>query len=126
MDNRRQFSRILFAASASLQQGKQQWHTTIIDLSLNGALVTAPENFVHADTPLQLSFTLPDSDIALQMTTKLIHHKQGQLGLKCHFIDLDSISHLRRIIELNLGDASLLNRELALLIADHDSAGTKG
>ncbi|MGL4613821.1 MAG: PilZ domain-containing protein [Shewanella sp.] len=125
MDNRRQFSRILFTARASLQQGKQLWHTTIIDLSLNGALVAEPENFVYTDMPLQLSFTLPNSDIALQMTSKLVHHKHRQLGLKCDFIDLDSISHLRRIIELNLGDASLLNRELALFIADHDSAGAK-
>ncbi|MGL5392349.1 MAG: PilZ domain-containing protein [Shewanella sp.] len=121
MDNRRQFSRILFAANASLQQDNHQWQTTIIDLSLNGALVVEPEHFGHTDHPLQLRFILPGSDIALQMTTKLVHHQHGQLGLKCHFIDVDSISHLKRIIELNLGDASLLNRELALFIADHDS-----
>jgi len=30
-------------------------------------------------------------------------------------IDLDSISHLRRLVELNLGDEALLERELAAL-----------
>ncbi|MEZ1338698.1 cyclic di-GMP-binding protein MapZ, partial [Enterobacter hormaechei] len=32
----------------------------------------------------------------------------------------DSISHLRRLVELNLGDEELLERELALLVSAHD------
>jgi hypothetical protein len=42
--------------------------------------------------------------------------------LKCNFIDVDSISHLKRMVELNLGDASLLNRELMLFIEKHHIA----
>jgi hypothetical protein len=41
---------------------------------------------------------------------------QGELlGFVCRHIDLDSISHLRRLVELNLGDETLLERELAAL-----------
>jgi len=41
------------------------------------------------------------------------------VGIRCESIDLDSISHLRRLVELNLGDPELLNRELSALVS-HD------
>ena len=113
MDERRKFSRILFATNAHLQQGVAQWETTILDLSLNGALV---------EDAITLSFILPESDIEIRMETELVHQKNAQLGLKCNFIDVDSISHLKRMVELNLGDASLLNRELMLFIEKHNIA----
>lgn len=122
MDERRKFSRILFAASASLHQGNEHWQTTILDLSLNGALVEEPHDFINSGKPIRLSFTLPESDIELQMQTELVHQRNGQLGLKCSFIDVDSISHLKRMVELNLGDATLLNRELAFFIEEHNNA----
>ncbi|QYJ87157.1 PilZ domain-containing protein [Shewanella mesophila] len=120
MDERRQFSRILFDANATLTQQETVWPTTIHDLSLNGALINEPSGFVASEQPLQLSFTLGESDVVVSMETKLIHQKEGQLGLECLHIDVDSISHLRRMLELNLGDASLLNRELKMFIEVHD------
>jgi hypothetical protein len=39
----------------------------------------------------------------------------SQLGLKCTHIDLDSVTHLRQLIERNSQDPALLVRELALL-----------
>ena len=122
MDERRKFSRILFAASASLHQENEHWQTTILDLSLNGALVEEPHDFINSGKPIRLSFTLPESDIELQMETELVHQRNAQLGLKCNFIDVDSISHLKRMVELNLGDATLLNRELAFFIEEHNNA----
>jgi hypothetical protein len=50
------------------------------------------------------------------MQVKLTHEDPGQLGFVCQYIDLDSISHLRRLIELNLGDQEELDRELAALL----------
>jgi len=122
MDERRKFSRILFATNAHLQQVVAQWETTILDLSLNGALVEEPQNFIHSGDAITLSFILPESDIEIRMETELVHQKNAQLGLKCNFIDVDSISHLKRMVELNLGDASLLNRELMLFIEKHNIA----
>ena len=59
---------------------------------------------------------LPDSDIELKMEAAIVHKTPEHLGLKCTHIDVDSITHLRRIIELNIGDAELLDRELTSLI----------
>ena len=41
-----------------------------------------------------------------------------KLGFECTRIDQQSISHLRRVVELNLGDEALLQRELKALISD--------
>jgi hypothetical protein len=38
--------------------------------------------------------------------------------LRCENIDIDSITHLRRLVDLNAGDASLLDREFSALLAD--------
>ena len=43
-------------------------------------------------------------------------------GLLCKGIDLDSVTHLRRLIELQLGDPALLERDLAELIQSSSSA----
>lgn len=122
MDERRQFSRILFAATAHLSVVSERWETKILDLSLNGALVEKPTQFPTTAKQVNLTFFLPESDVELKMEAELVHDEGDQLGLRCLNIDVDSISHLRRIIELNLGDASLLNRELELFIADHDAS----
>ncbi len=121
MDEKRKFSRILYATGAKLTQADKVWTTKILDISLNGALVGEPDSFTVVNTPIILSFTLQGSDIEMQMETRLIHQKFGRLGLRCEYIDVDSISHLRRMIELNTGDSSMLNRELELFIVDHES-----
>jgi len=120
MNERRHFSRILFDTTAYLKQDDNMWTTKIHDLSLNGALVEEPINFSPNESNLILDLCLPDSDIKLIMLTKLVYNKDKQLGLQCVHIDVDSISHLRRMLELNLGDASLLNRELEHFIEEHD------
>ena len=39
------------------------------------------------------------------------------LACAARSIDLDSITHLRRLVELNSGDAAMLERELHTLIS---------
>ncbi|MCG9712025.1 PilZ domain-containing protein [Shewanella insulae] len=120
MDERRQFSRIFFDVDATLTQDDKVWSTKLHDLSLNGALVELPQDFAPEQAPILLSFTLEGSEVEVTMETQVIHRQDGQLGLECLHIDIDSISHLRRMLELNIGDASLLDRELRMFIEVHD------
>ncbi|QYJ81479.1 MULTISPECIES: PilZ domain-containing protein [Shewanella] len=120
MNERRQFSRIFFDVDATLTQEDKVWSTKLHDLSLNGALVELPQEFAPNPAPILLSFTLEGSDVEVTMETQVIHRQDGQLGLECLHIDIDSISHLRRMLELNTGDASLLDRELKMFIEVHD------
>jgi hypothetical protein len=54
------------------------------------------------------------------MSALVVHQTLKQLHLACISVDLDSVSHLRRLIELNIGDASAAERELSELISEHD------
>ena len=114
--HQRRFSRIPFDVAVTLREGERSWQSTLIDLSLHGALIRSPEGFESGDSDgsYRLSIHLeggPDID----MDVHIAHHEDGQLGLVCDDIDVDSITHLRRLVELNLGDPQLLERELSAL-----------
>lgn len=117
MKERRQFTRILFSTPAQLEYEQQQYHCELLDISLHGALITKDEQFnIPKNSRATLTFTLPDSTINIEMMVHVCHIEDDHLGLKCRYIDLDSISHLKRLIELNLADEALLHRELSQLI----------
>jgi len=120
MIERRRFFRVVYSTPARLQQGEQVWSTTLLDLSLQGALLNRPANWTEQNNGLfTLSFTLADSDIEIRMEVESTHLDDQKLGVYCHHIDIDSASHLRRLIELNAGDTELLLREFAHLLEDH-------
>jgi hypothetical protein len=113
--DRRQFSRVLFDAWVELRQGDKQWNAAIVDLSLKGLLVEEPADWVIDDQqPLHAAIQL-DASASIQMKVRCRHAERGQIGFECEHIDIDSISNLRRLVELNLGDAELLERQLGAL-----------
>lgn len=89
----------------------------MLDLSLKGALLRLPAGkTVVSGTPCLLKVRLSDLDTSIAMAGELAHVEGEQAGVLCRSIDIESITHLRRLIEMNLGDASLLERELKALI----------
>jgi hypothetical protein len=118
-DERRHFSRIVFDGDTCISQGERTWPVTLLDLSLKGLLIEEPKNW-NADNhqPFQASIQL-NEDTTINMSVNWRHTNKGQMGFECTHIDIDSISHLRRLVELNLGDDSLLERELAGLGNPH-------
>lgn len=112
---RRRFTRIPFDAEARLSAGERQWAVELLDLSLKGALIARPQGWnSKAEGPLRLELRLSE-DALIVMDVSIAHQEADRLGLRCEDIDLDSITHLRRLVELNLGNPDLLERELASL-----------
>lgn len=58
-----------------------------------------------------------DADLAIAMAGELAHVEGRHAGVLCRSIDIESITHLRRLIEVNLGDPTASERELKALIA---------
>jgi hypothetical protein len=115
MDNRR-FSRVSFKGNAHLELGSHSWLTEVLDLSLQGALIRKPVDWpVTTPAAMQLRIQLNDFPVELAMSVSVAHTSDNLVGLRCEKIDIDSVSHLRRLLELNLGDAELLSRELSEL-----------
>jgi hypothetical protein len=118
-NERRKFSRILFDAHVELAQGEFHWRASLLDISLKGLLLqeTLPADVIQKE-PILVKILLSDNT-SIAMSVIVAHQHHNQTGLMCTSIDIDSVSHLRRLIELNLGDALAAERELSELISDY-------
>lgn len=112
---RRRFHRINFDAATTISQGDKRWTAELHDVSLKGLLVIRPADWAGDPAkPFDVCIDL-GAEIAVEMEVELTRAQDDQLGFICRHIDLDSISHLRRLVELNLGSEELLERELTAL-----------
>ena len=118
-DDRRRFARIGFDAPAWIERaGVAPEAVTVVDLSFKGALVKVTDAACH--TPgerCELVVTLGEDEACIRMGSELKHIEGALLGLACVDLDLDSVTHLRRLIALNLGDPALLERDLKALVS---------
>ena len=121
-EQRRHYSRVRFTEGASLFLAGQRIDCEVRDLSLRGALLRCPAlAAVARGCPCELRLVLDaGDDVVVLMKGEVAHaEREGDaldLGMVCRDIDLDSITHLRRLVELNLGDSALLARELQALV----------
>lgn len=121
----RYFSRVPFSAEVELQLQDRAFHVQLIDIALKGALVQASVAHAHAlvpQEPCRLVLPLADGRESIEMTGKIAHLDGEHVGIECLSIDVSSLTQLRRLIELNTGDAELADRELAHLFAPKSSS----
>ncbi|MBL8486749.1 MAG: PilZ domain-containing protein [Rhodocyclaceae bacterium] len=113
--DRRRFWRAAFEARARLMTRDGSQVVKLEDISLKGALIqTAQAGGLRKGDDCQLHLDLSvDTRIVMWMT--VVHVEGRNVGLRCDSIDLDSVTHLRRLVELNAGDPALLERELSAL-----------
>ncbi len=117
--NRRHFSRIAFHAPAELSTAGATLAVVVIDLSLKGALVRLPAGIkLKRGENCTLHLRLGELDAAIRMQGVTAHIEGPYTGLSFRNIDIDSATHLRRLVELNLGDPALLERELSSLVGE--------
>lgn len=115
-DNRRQFTRITFQSPGRLFLADGEHPVDILDISLKGALIRPVQAmFVNVGSNGVLHVALDNGETDIRTGVTVVHHQGDTYGLASHEIDLDSATHLRRLVELNLGDESLLEREISLL-----------
>lgn len=115
MNEKRHFKRIPMDGQATLSCGPDHWRSQLIDISLKGALIVAPpacQSISGQNCTLELQL---DSDVVITMEGSVIHCNAQHIGFRCDHIGIESISHLKRLVELNLGDETLLERELTEL-----------
>ena len=116
-DERRRFSRIVFHRPADLDVRIAQGTCEVLDVSFKGALVEVPFHFpAHVGQSCTLAIRLDAGDAVIRMEGEIVHREGTQAGIRCLEIDLDSMAHLRRLVELNVGDEEVLHRELSALV----------
>jgi hypothetical protein len=112
---RRRFRRFPVEGSVKLYSGSAMWSTTLIDMSLRGVLVERPAEWTgEMGSRYRLDVRL-EGGVMIGMGVELSRVANGHLGFACQKIDLDSFARLKRLVELNLGNTEILNRELSAL-----------
>jgi hypothetical protein len=120
-DERRRFSRIAFHRPAELDLRSHRIGCELVDVSLKGALVEVPAGAsVAPGARCSLAIHLDAGGAAIRMEGEVAHVQGDLVGVKCDEIDLESIAHLRRLVELNLGNDDVLHRALAALVAERN------
>jgi hypothetical protein len=113
----RHFSRIPFHADVQLHFHLSDAVQTarLLDISLKGALVETPHPIANAfkGKICRLVLFLGKGGEHITMEGVVVHHEGQLIGIQCQHIDVDSMINLRRLVELNMGDEALLERELA-------------
>ena len=114
-NERRQYQRIPFIAEVVIEHNNESWSCNLIDISLKGMLIESPADVAaELDSNYTIRLVLGE-DAAIKMQAEISHADDQHWGLRWSNIDLEGLTHLRRLLELNMVDSDELNRELGEL-----------
>ncbi|MDH5764492.1 MAG: PilZ domain-containing protein [Gammaproteobacteria bacterium] len=112
---KRNYKRIPFIAEVLLTREGQILKSMILDISLKGMLLDAPDDsVVDAGAVYKVELVLGE-DVSIRMEASIVRQDSYLWGMQWENIDIESLSHLRRLLELNLNDADEMHREIAEL-----------
>jgi c-di-GMP-binding flagellar brake protein YcgR len=123
-EERRRFKRIFHDASTHListDGSATQCH--LLDISLNGCLVEGDVNLspYQVEQKLTIDIILGEA-VSIEASAHIVFIADDKkIALQFDEIDIDSITALRRLVELNMGDTSLLERNLLSLSTLNES-----
>ncbi|MBB6479049.1 PilZ domain-containing protein [Spirochaeta isovalerica] len=119
MKEHRRFNRADYHTKGYFIKNDQEIHFGIINISLNGILVdpdSIEDYTLHMVVPLIIQ--LSSSDIQIKTTARLVHQENHHFGFRFEEIDVESMIHLRRLVELNSDSADQIAKELHFLNKD--------
>jgi len=115
--DRRHFSRVGFSSNVFVKFEDQLFETELIDISLKGALIRSSEKpNLKKGNACSFELRLDQTDITLKIESLVVYDQEDQIGLRFDNLDLESMIHLRRLVELNVGDPDKIKRELFFLV----------
>lgn len=112
MTDLRHYRRIPFTTTATVILDHRRLVCELVDLALRGTLLqTDAEVSLKIGERAQVEIELANSELKLTFGVELIHREQNQYGFLFIAADNESLAHLRRLLELNLGDDEQVERE---------------
>ena len=119
MENKRYYKRVDFHVNAAARVDNILYTGELYDISLKGALIKMNRRLGSSlGKTGNVMLKLPNSNITLEFEAKIVHQKDDFLGFKFVGADVDSITHLRRLLVLNTGDEEEIDREIVYLLND--------
>ena len=115
-EERRHFTRVDIEYPIVLQpMGGGEIHGVVSNLSLKGLLVR-PEWDLASGEEVAFSFPNPSGASGFVIEGRAVVVRRAgeeEIGLRLTEIDIEGLSHLRRLVELNLGDSERALEETA-------------
>lgn len=114
--------RVPFVQAALLHVNGDAVQVRLLDISLMGALVTpdaaSAEVAVGGECGMRLTLS---PDVVLELAGEVVRATDdgSRLGIRWGSMDVDSATHLRRLLELNLGDHELIEQDIEAMYAAH-------
>lgn len=115
---RRRFHRIATDKPAVLRVADNEFTGTVLDISLRGLLVSCDATEIPGKGESAHAHIQLEGDAhSIDLEGEIAHVSGRRIGLLCTGMDLESAARLRRMVELNLDDGALLERDLTELIS---------
>ncbi|MFC3022747.1 PilZ domain-containing protein [Vibrio zhugei] len=113
-----EFVRVTYTAPVTLLQGDTlRFHGSIHDISIHDLVITCqPPTALDPNNIVDVVLILPDTDIEIDLSTKINEMSENSLKLDVDHIDLESLVHYKRLVELNMGDDKKFHEDLEHLI----------
>lgn len=112
MNEQRNYRRIPFHTEAELNIDGTGYSCELVDLALQGALFKTEQKLpVAAGQQVEIQIALTSSELKLEFTGELIHQRGSFYGFIFVSEDASTMGHLRRLLELNIGDGDEVDRE---------------
>ncbi|MBW8192960.1 PilZ domain-containing protein [Neiella marina] len=115
-DERRKFFRIVLDWPVDVVLGEIKTPAVLIDLSFKGMLIHSDSLNVSQDDRVGIEVRNPESEHPMIFSGHVIRAANGNYAISFDAVDIDTMSELRRTIELNMGNDELLQRNLEQLL----------
>ncbi len=117
MPDNRKFSRVNFKIESKFISSKKTFGIKVINISLKGLLAEIGPAVKREDIETgTIEIRLINSDIVLTFEAELIHFQDSLTGYRFIKTDSESITHLRRLLELNTGNPNQIDSEIFFLV----------
>lgn len=114
MTEQRNYRRINFRTEADVTLKDSIYRCDLVDLALQGALFRSERELsLPLGSQVPLSIYLPETSIRMEFIGELIHQNGQFYGFIFTSEEAESMAHLRRLLELNVGDAALTEKEFS-------------
>ena len=114
-EEKRRFERIFHDATGHLLLSDgSSINFNLLDISFNGCLISSHKKTdeLQIKGKLSISISLGET-VTIKALARIVYSdKEQQLGMQFDGIDIHSATLLRRLVELNVGNTSLLERDL--------------
>lgn len=116
---KRRFSRIRFEEKCVLEYGNRSIRGRLLNISLKGVLVAIGGDAAFLKGGRwRISFHLGNPDFVMRFGAEVVRTDPGQVAFSFVEADLNSMFHLRNLLEARVSDPERLRGELDCLFAD--------